>query len=307
MTTNAEAGAATGANSETAATGGGAVPSSGAAGAAAPAAGATPAAGEQSSTGSAAPAAGEAGKAKGGFLDGPGDADDGGGKQPTAEEAAAATARMEAFTKAEGADARKQAWEKLNDAEKAKAAEGMTDEQREELGVEKKPADGAVTYTDFKLPDGVKVDGPLMEKATAIFKERKLDQDTAQALVDFYAGDVTELIAKEAAKPYELWRDTQNEWIEEVHKDSELGGAKNQAARSNAARAIDTLLSKEEAAATRAALTFTGATNNPHIFRLISRMGAKISEGRYVGGEAPAPAPKQAHEVMYPTTVKGAE
>lgn len=301
MTTNAEAGA-TGANTETAAAGGGAAPSSGAAAAAAPAADATPAA-DGKSTGSAAPAAGEGDKLKGGFLDAPGD----GSGEPSAEEVAASAARLEGFTKAEGADARKEAWEKLNDAEKAKAAEGLTDEQRKELGIEKKPAEGEVTYTDFKLPEGVKVDGPLMEKATGIFKAQGLNQEQAQALVDFYAGDVTQLIAQEAAKPYELWRDTQSAWIEEVHKDAELGGAKNQAARANAARAIDTLLSKDEAKAAREALAFTGATNNPAIFRLIARAGAKISEGRYVGGEAAAPAPKAQHEIMYPNTVKAAE
>lgn len=305
MTTNTEAGA-TGTSSETAATGSGAAPSSGAAGAAAPAAGATPAASEKSSTGSAAPAAGEGDKPKGGFMDAPAD-DAGTVKAPTAEEVAASAARLEGFTKAEGVDARKQAWEKLNDAEKAKAAEGLTDEQRKELGIEKKPAEGEVTYTDFTMPEGVNVDAPMMDKAKGIFAAQKLTQEQAQAMVDFYAGDVATLIKTEAEKPYQLWRDTQSTWIDEVHKDPELGGDKNQAARANAARAIDTLLSKDEAKAARDALAFTGATNNPHIFRLIARAGAKISEGRYVGGEAPAPAPKTAAEVMYPTTVKSAE
>ncbi len=311
MTTQTPAGGAAAAPaSGTAAAASGAAPSSGAAGAAAPAAGATPdasaaAAGAASSAASAAGEGGKPGAAakpalSGCFLDGPGEGD-----APPAGEVDAA--RLEGFTKAEGADARKQAWEKLNDAEKAKASEGMSEEDRKALGLETKPADGAITYTDFKVPEGMTVDKALMDKAAEKFKAQGLNQDQAQAMVDFYAGDVAELIRVEAQKPYDLWRDTQNQWIESVHADAELGGAKNQKARADAARAIDTLMSKEEAAEVRAALTFTGATNNPAIFRLLARAGAKISEGRFVGGDPPAPAPKAQHEIMYPTTVKAAE
>lgn len=294
MTTNTN-----GTGSETAAGESAATPSSGGgAAAAAPAAGATPdasAAGNAGAASSAASAAGEgADKGKGGFLD-----DDGAGTGTGAPEIDAA--RMEAFSKAEGADARKEAFEKLNDAEKAKAAEGMSEEDRKALGIEAEKGDGeAPAYTEFKMPEGMQVDAPTLDKAKGLFAKHGLSQEVAQEFVDLYAGEVGEKLKAATQAPYDLWRDTQQEWIDAVHSDAELGGDKHQAARANAARFIDTMCkTPEERKALRAALTFTGATNNPEIFRAFSRAGASISEGRFVAGQGATPAPKAPHEVMY--------
>lgn len=266
--------------------------------AAAAAAGATPGATATAGTSSAAPAAADAGK--GGFLDG---GEEGG----TGTGADVDAGRLDAFAKAEGADARREAWGKLNDAEKAKAGEGLTDEERKALGVEDK-TDGAVTYQDFKLPDGVKVDDGLMGKAKDTFAKAGLSQEQAQAVIDLYAGDVHGAIKQAAEQPYQLWRDTQNQWIEQVHKDPELGGANLQQAKANAARAIDMLCTTaDERKALRAALTFTGATNHPDIVRFFARVGAKVSEGSFVAGKGATPAPKAPHEVMYGTTVRAVE
>lgn len=295
------AGAAAAPAAAAAATAAAAAPSSG--GAAAPA-GATPAATTAKADGTAqAASAGEAGKRPaGGFMDEPVD------PAAAAAAAAAASAAVEAFAKVEGDDARKAAYAALSDADKATAAAALDDAGRAALGIEKAAAaDGAITYTDFKMPDGVTIDGPLMDKAKAKFVEQGLSQDQAQAMVDFYAGDIGKMVQEVAQKPYDLWRDTQNTWIDEVHADPEIGGAKLQVAKANAAKAIDALCSPEEAKALRETLKWTGVTNNPAIFRFMSRVGAKISEGRYVGGDPPAATPKQQHEIMYPTTVKAAE
>lgn len=41
---------------------------------------------------------------------------------------------------------------------------------------------------EFKLPEGLVLEGPRAEATTALFKELKLDQEGAQKLVDFFVG-----------------------------------------------------------------------------------------------------------------------
>lgn len=295
MTIENNGGTAADPGSAAAASGGAAASSSGdgaAAAAAAAAAGASPAASGSETGSNASAAAGT----KGGFLDGGDDA--GAGGQGDADSAA----RLDAFTAADGADARKAAWDLLNDAEKAKAAEGLSDDDKKALGFEAKAGD-VEAYKDIKAPEGMTVDTALLDKAKAAFADKGLSPEQAQAMVDFYAKDVAGALKEAGEAPYKLWADTQQKWIDTVHSDPELGGDKLQGSRAAAARFIDSVSkTPEESKALRAALTFTGATNNPEIFRAFARAGALLSEGRFVAGKGAAPAPKPSHEVMYGTT-----
>lgn len=215
---------------------------------------------------------------------------------------------VKAFAAVEGDDARKAAFAALSDDDKKLVAEALTDEERKLLGIEKpNAAAGAKTYEAFKMPEGVEVDGAMMEKAQKVFSGLNLDQAGAQQLVDFYNNEVGAMVKKASEAPYDLWRDTQKQWVDQVHDDKELGGPALDATKANAARAINALCSKEEAKALRDTLKFTGVTNNPEVLRFFARVGKRISEGQFAGGDMPAGTPKQAHEVMYPTTVKASE
>ena len=200
------------------------------------------------------------------------------------------------------------------DAEAARVAEegrraALTDDQRkaeDDAAAAKKAeedkakgTDEPVVYTDFTMPEGVKVDAPLLDKAKATFSAQKLTQEQAQAMVDLYAGDVGKMIAEAAAKPYETWRETQAEWTAATIADPEVGGAKLQSSKAAVARAIDTFLNPAEAKEFRAAMSFTGATNNLHAFRFLARVGQRVSEGKFVQGNGPVAAPKSAGAVLF--------
>src|SRR6266403_1426137 len=51
------------------------------------------------------------------------------------------------------------------------------------------PTPGAPeAYTDFTLPEGVKLEGETLKSAQELFKDLNLPQDGAQRLVDFHLG-----------------------------------------------------------------------------------------------------------------------
>lgn len=150
-------------------------------------------------------------------------------------------------------------------------------------------SDGAAS---FNLPDGVQVDDATMEEARGLFAEAKLPQAAAQRFVDFYADKMRAV----AEAPYKAWAETQEQWVREVNRDAEIGGARLKAALSAAGRAIDAFGSPR----LREVLTFTGAGNHPEIVRFFARVGKAISEDGHIPGAA-ARVHRTAAEVMYPT------
>ena len=209
----------------------------------------------------------------------------------TPEEIAAATAAAAATETARLAA--------LTPEERAKEEKAAADAAAAKKAAEDKAQAEAVVYTDVTMPDGVTVDGALLDKAKETFSAQGLTQVQAQAMVDLYAGDVGKMIADAAAKPYEAWRDTQAEWTKKSVNDAEFGGAKLQASKAHMSRAIDTFLNKDEAKAFRAAMAFTGATNNPDVIRFMVRAGQRVSEGKFVTGNGPPAVPKSTGAVLF--------
>jgi hypothetical protein len=213
-----------------------------------------------------------------------------------AVEAAAAEskARVETFTKTEGKDARLAAYNALSDAEKADAFKGMSDEQRKELGVED-PA--GITYTEFKMPEGVTLDAEAIKPAVDLFKEAGLSQDQAQKFIDL-AVSREQAIGKSGLKAF---TDLQTKWRSDVQADPEIGGGKLTASMAAAARAIDRLGGQP----LKDALNLTGAGNNPAVVKAFVLFGRAFSEDRFVPGKDAAPAPRSAAETIYDGAPKG--
>src|SRR6266403_5217690 len=68
------------------------------------------------------------------------------------------------------------------------------------------PTPGAPeTYTDFTLPEGVKLEGETLKSAQELFKALNLPQDGAQRLVDFHLGQIR-AATEASSKAYEDMR-----------------------------------------------------------------------------------------------------
>lgn len=180
------------------------------------------------------------------------------------------------------------------------AKEGTDAAGKEGEKVDDKP----IEYADFTLPDGIEASPEQM----AAFKEAaagaKLSQEQAQGLMDLHTKALTEA----ATKPYEIWRDTQEQWQKEIKADPEFGGAKLETETiPSIARAIKAFSPNADAEkALRQAFSFTGAGNNPEMIRFMARVGKSLAEGTHVGGKpAGGDGGKSAAEKLYPSTGNG--
>lgn len=190
-----------------------------------------------------------------------------------------AAARVEAFAKAEGKDAKLDAWSKLTKDQQVALYKDMKATDAKALGID----DPSIpTYTDFKMPEGVTVDPKVMGEATELFKEARLPQEAAQKFVDFHASQLKAAAEAQAR----AFVDLQTRWHGEVMADPEIGGSKWQDSASAANRLMDRL----NIPGLKDALNLTGAGNHPAVVKAFVRLGQMVSEDKVLTG-APGPTP----------------
>ena len=154
----------------------------------------------------------------------------------------------------------------------------LDDDKSERTIDEAKPADPSTfDPTKLKLDEGLNIDtkDPSFNEFAEITKKHGLKQEAAQEYVDLYA----KTVKSAADKPYQIWRDTQKGWQDEVMADSELGG-KN---FDNVRRVVGGALQEYGDPGVKSALDFTGAGNNPAIIRTFYRMAKALAEPANAG------------------------
>lgn len=129
------------------------------------------------------------------------------------------------------------------------------------------------TY-ELKMPEGVELDKAAADEFTAIAKELKLDQATAQKLAD--------VAAAQALRRVEQHVQQVTAWAEQVKADKEIGGDKFDENLGVARKALSTFGSPELAKL----LDDSGFGNHPEIVKAFYKVGKAISEDRFVGGAA---------------------
>lgn len=174
----------------------------------------------------------------------------------------------------------------------AGAAAGGTTTGQTGAGKDAGATGAPAQYADFKLPDGVKLEGTELTEITTLAKDFNLTQDQAQKLVDRdvatrQAADAS--IKAQVATVHQKWRD-------ESTANAEWGGT-NLGANLGLAKKALTTFDKDGALAK--GLEDTGAGNNPAMIGFLVRVGKAISEDKLVTGGAPAGEQSLAKR-MYP-------
>lgn len=150
------------------------------------------------------------------------------------------------------------------------------------------PGTGAPeAYATFNVPDGFVLDEGVSKEAGDIFRGMNLSQEQGQKLVDFYVAKTSEAVNQ----PYQVWRDTQQKWVQEVKADPFLGPRLNHVT-STISKAIDQVANGNPKLADtfRQAMDYTGAGNHPAFIRMFYELASKITEGGHVAGRGPSPA-----------------
>lgn len=158
--------------------------------------------------------------------------------------------------------------------EPPKEGEPPKEPPKEEKKEEATPFDPAT----LTLPEGMKAEGPIMDKFSEIAKARGLSQEAANELLAV-SSDLIKEFQTEAGKPIELWNKTQTEWVDAIK--TEFPAEKLIAAQADMAKAF----AQFGTPAAQAAFNLTGAGNNPDIFRMFASMAKALSEGTSVEGK----------------------
>jgi len=180
--------------------------------------------------------------------------------------------------------------------ETGKAAEPFKPE--EPAATETAPAEAppAVTWTDFTLPEGVRLETTAIDQFKAVLGGELPPQERGQRLIDMHLQELQRRDQAASENQFQVWNETQALWKDAVKSDPELGGNRFNTTIQTCVRAVSQYGGNaQQRSELIQALDFTGAGNNPAIIRLISNMASKLSEGSPVTQSA-APKPPQTRE-----------
>lgn len=156
--------------------------------------------------------------------------------------------------------------------------------------------DKPIEYTDFAVPDGLKIDDAKLGAFKALAAEAKMPQEAAQKMLDIYTAEFKQIT--EASM--RAWTDLQNAWREEVKNDPVIGGANLDKNLATVKTGLKNLLG-EDAGKFFEALNITGAGNNPEIVRGLLKAAAPHAPATAVNGGPGKGGGKTAGATLYPT------
>jgi hypothetical protein len=185
--------------------------------------------------------------------------------------------------------------------------EGKTPEGEVKAGDDKskQEAKAPESYAEFKMPEGIQLDAKLLEGATPVLKELKLDQAGAQKLVDVFANHQVAQ-AKEYGEKLKdegfalsqvgaVLSHQRESWGKALKSDTEIGGKDFDKNVQVAQRAI----ARFGSPALKEALDATGLGNHPEFVRFCLKVGHTVSEDNTVLAGAASGSRKSSGEVFY--------
>lgn len=132
---------------------------------------------------------------------------------------------------------------------------------------------------EFKLPEGVKLEGAPLEELSGLAKELGLTQEQAQKVADLGAKQAQAM----ASQFSDQHKATVDEWATQTKSDKEIGGDALESNLGVAKKALDEFGSPE----LKKLLNESGLGNHPEVVRFFVKAGKAISEdGRLVTGAA---------------------
>lgn len=167
------------------------------------------------------------------------------------------------------------------------AVDAQTSQATETKDGDKTPEPQVPESYEFAMPEGVELDTQAADEFTAIAKELKLDQTTAQKVAD--------VGAKMAQRWAEKQAETVKGWVEQVKADKEIGGDKLDENLAVARTAMDKFGTPE----LKDVLNATGLGNHPEVIKAFLKVGKAISEDGIVKGQ-PSTASTDPAKKMFP-------
>lgn len=142
----------------------------------------------------------------------------------------------------------------------------------------------------------VTIDPALGDEFAAIVNEHGIPRDVAAKLISLQ--EKAMLANSETSS--RAWTETQDKWAKDVQNDPEIGGTNLAPTMGKIGQLLDTYGSAE----VRQAFDLTGAGNNPHIVKFMSKVANVLSESGFISSALAPQGEKSAAEILYPNQGK---
>lgn len=193
-------------------------------------------------------------------------------------------------------------------AEEAKPKEGDTAEKKaDDTQTDKKdekPPEVPEKY-DLKLPEGTLINDELMNEFTAIGKEQKWDNATAQKMADLHLKSISTFAEQQAA----AFQEKVTSWANDFKADKELVGnveidgkqvTKVDATLEDARKVLHTFGTPEEVQALQAELNNSGLGNFKTLIKGLAKFAQFVGEDKMTIGRPGASQPADVAHRLYP-------
>jgi hypothetical protein len=142
-----------------------------------------------------------------------------------------------------------------------------------------------IAYEPFKFPEGATPDETKVAALTELASQYRVPQEDVQKLVDMYIAGQQTLLDRMAEHQQNVWRETNEAWIDQIKKDREIGGNRLETVLARCSDVIDRFASTSRDAAVRfaaqdrlrTALNVTGAGNHPDIVRFLANVSEAVA------------------------------
>jgi hypothetical protein len=144
-----------------------------------------------------------------------------------------------------------------------------------------------------KLPEGFEADPATMTDFLGLMNDAALKPaERAQKLVDLQS----KFAQAQAEKAVETWNGLQTQWQEEAKADPEVGGDKLEA---NLGK-ISTLINVHGTPELREVMTQTGAGNNVHVIKFLTKIATAMGESLPAPATVPTGGEKTMAQKLFP-------
>ena len=149
---------------------------------------------------------------------------------------------------------------------------------------------------EIKFADGTQVQPDMAAAFTDVVNKYGIPRDAVAALIDLQ--QKATLANSEAGS--RDWAKMQADWTAEVMKDPEIGGQKWPEVQTKIGSLMDRFGSPE----LRQAFDLTGAGNNPHVVRFMSKVAEHLTEPGFISSGKGGTGQKTDAEILYPNQGK---
>jgi len=155
---------------------------------------------------------------------------------------------------------------------------------------------GAPDKYEFTVPEGYNLNPEASEKVSAIFKKHNLSNEAANEM----AAAHVEMMQTYQQAQQDNWLQQRDQWVAQVQKDPELGGANQEKALAAAQRGLQAFGSP----GLNKLLVDYGIGDNPDIIRAFYKAGLTVKEDSLMDGKGSGSSKANVDSLFFPNTQK---